>query len=46
MGHITTAAGQRADNSKIKVIVDMPTPEDKQSFQRLLGMIKFLAQYK
>ena len=45
MGHIITAAGQRADDTKIKEIVDMPTPEDKQSLQRLLGMTKFLAQY-
>ncbi|CAI5681987.1 unnamed protein product [Oreochromis niloticus] len=45
MGHIITAAGQKADVSKIKAIVDMPTPEDKQSLQRLLGMTKFLAQY-
>nr|XP_054591203.1 uncharacterized protein K02A2.6-like [Nothobranchius furzeri] len=45
MGHIITAAGQKADDTKIKAIVDMPTPEDKQSLQRLLGMTKFLAQY-
>uniref|UniRef100_A0A8C7ZN50 Gypsy retrotransposon integrase-like protein 1 n=1 Tax=Oryzias sinensis TaxID=183150 RepID=A0A8C7ZN50_9TELE len=45
MGHIITAAGQKADDTKIKAIIDMPTPEDKQSLQRLLGMVKFLAQY-
>lgn len=45
MGHVITAAGQRADDTKIKGIVDMPPPEDKQSLQRLLGMTKFLAQY-
>ncbi|KAK7886269.1 hypothetical protein WMY93_025890 [Mugilogobius chulae] len=45
MGHVITAAGQKADDTKIKAIVDMPTPEDKQSLQRLLGMTKFLAQY-
>ena len=45
MGHIITAAGQKADDTKIKAIVDMPTPEDKQSLQRLLGITKFLAQY-
>ncbi|KAL7868423.1 hypothetical protein SRHO_G00098070 [Serrasalmus rhombeus] len=45
MGHVITAAGQRADDAKIKAIVDMPTPDDKQSLQRLLGMTKFLAQY-
>ena len=45
MGHVITAAGQRADDTKIRAIVDVPTPEDKQSLQRLLGMTKFLAQY-
>ncbi len=45
MGHVITAAGQRADDAKIKAIVAMPTPEDKQSLQHLLGMTKFLAQY-
>lgn len=45
MGHIITSAGQRADDAKIKAIIDMPPPEDKQSLQRLLGMTKFLAQY-
>ena len=45
MGHIITAAGQKADGAKIKAIVDMPTPEDRQSLQRLLGMTKFLSQY-
>ncbi|KAL7876961.1 hypothetical protein SRHO_G00036040 [Serrasalmus rhombeus] len=45
MGHVITAAGQRADDAKIKAIVDMPTPDDKQSLQRLVGMTKFLAQY-
>lgn len=45
MGHIIITAGQRADDAKIKAIVDMPTPEVKQSLQRLLGMTKFLSQY-
>lgn len=45
MGHIITPAGQRADDAKIKAIIDMPPPVDKQSLQRLLGMTKFLAQY-
>jgi len=46
MGHIITATGQRADESKIKAIVDIPTPEDKQSLQRLLGGKKILSAYQ
>ncbi|KAJ3597562.1 hypothetical protein NHX12_001085 [Muraenolepis orangiensis] len=30
MGHVITAAGQTADETKIKAIVHMPTPEDNQ----------------
>lgn len=45
MGHIISPAGQKADDPKIKAIIDMPPPVDKQSLQRLLGMTKFLAQY-
>uniref|UniRef100_A0A3B3DIW6 ribonuclease H n=1 Tax=Oryzias melastigma TaxID=30732 RepID=A0A3B3DIW6_ORYME len=45
LGHIITASGQKADNAKIRAIIDMPTPDDKQSLQHQLGMTKFLAQY-
>lgn len=38
MGYIISAEGQTADDAKIKAIVEMPTPEDRQSLQRLLGM--------
>ena len=45
MGNIITTEELTPVNSKIRAIADMPTPEDKPAFQRLLGMVKYLAQY-
>ena len=45
MGNVLTPEGMRADEKKIEAIVNMPTPEDKQALMRLLGMVKYLAQY-
>ena len=45
MGHTVTSEGVKADNAKIKAITGMPTPTDKTGLQRLLGMVKYLAQY-
>lgn len=45
MGHIISAHGVRADESKIVAITQMAQPADKKGLQRLLGMTRFLAQY-
>ena len=45
MGHIASAAGMRPDPRKVEAIVNMPRPSDRQGLLRLLGMIKYLAQY-
>ncbi|KAF7645687.1 hypothetical protein LDENG_00200060 [Lucifuga dentata] len=44
MGHIITPDGQKPDDAKVKAIIYMPPPEDKQDLQQPLG-IKYLAQY-
>ena len=44
-GHIVSADGMRPDPRKVEAIVNMPRPSDKQGLLRLLGMIKYLAQY-
>lgn len=36
IGHLLTPDGLRPDPNKVKEILDMPTPVDKQSLQRLL----------
>ena len=45
MGHIVSAEGMRPDLRKVEAIVNMPRPSDRQGLMRLLGMIKYLAQY-
>ena len=45
MGNIITDEGIKPDLRKVEAIVDMPQPEDKHALQRLLGMVKYLAQY-
>ena len=45
LGNILTPEGIKPDPQKVKAISDMPTPHDKAGLQRLLGMVKYLAQY-
>ena len=45
MGHIVSADGMRPDPRKVEAIANMPRPGDRQGVMRLLGMIKYLAQY-
>ena len=45
MGNLVTGDGLKPDNDKIKAILEMPQPTDTKSLQRLLGMVKYLAQY-
>ena len=45
MGNIVTATGLKPCPKKIDAIVNMPTPADKPALQRLLGMIRYLAQF-
>ena len=45
MGNLVSCKGLKPDPKKAEAIVDMPTPTDVPSLQRLLGMIKYLAQY-
>ena len=40
-----SAEGFRPDPDKIKAIIDMPQPQNKQDLQRLLGMVNYLSQY-
>ena len=45
MGNVATKDGLQPDQRKIFAIDDKPEPTDEKSFQRLLGMIKYLSQY-
>jgi hypothetical protein len=44
-GHIVTAEGLKADPDKVKAISKMPTPTDKKSLMRFLGMVTFLGRW-
>ena len=45
LGSIVSGEGFRPDPDKIKAIVDMPQPQNKQDLQRLLGMVNYPSQY-
>ena len=45
LGSIVSGEGFRQDLDKIKAIVGMPQPQNKQDLQRLLGMVNCLSQY-
>ena len=45
MGHVLSSDGLQPDPDKVKAIREMPTPTDKQSIQRLLGMTNYLQKF-
>ena len=45
LGTIVTLDGIRSDPAKVEAISGLPTPTDKASARRLLGMINFLAAH-
>jgi hypothetical protein len=45
LGHVLSADGVKPDPDKIRAINDMPTPTDKKSLQRFIGMVQFLGRW-
>ena len=45
IGHVLSPDGLQPDPEKVKAIGEMPTPTDKQSIQRLLGMTIYLQKF-
>jgi len=45
MGHVITDEGLKPDPNKIKAIVNMPTPTDKERVQRILGMANYVQRF-
>ena len=43
--NLVTHEGLKPDKTKLEAIINMPPPTDIPSFQRLLGMTKYLSQY-
>ena len=42
MGNHISSAGMRPDDDKIKAIIDMPEPTDKDGVWHLIGMLNYL----
>jgi hypothetical protein len=45
MGHVIAKEGLSPDPNKIKAIIDMPRPSDKQAVQRVLGMVNYVQRF-
>ncbi len=45
MGNLVAGDGLKPDDDKTRASLEMPQPTDTESLQRLLGMVKYLAQY-
>ena len=45
LGEKLTSSGLKADDSKIKAILEYPRPQNKQDILRLLGMVNFIAKF-
>ena len=45
MGHILSDQRLKPDPDKIKAIINMPTPQDKEAVRRFLGLIQYLSKF-
>ena len=45
LGHVISADGLKPDPEKIKAIVNMPAPEDREAVERLKGMVAYLSRF-
>ena len=45
LGHVISKEGLHVDKTKATAIENMPTPTDKKSVQRLLGMVNFVQRF-
>ena len=45
LGHKLTVNVIELDENKIKIILEMPNPEDKKDVQRLLGLINYVGKF-
>ena len=44
-GHVITGEGLKVSREKVKAILDMPVPNDKQAVQRLIGLVIYLSKF-
>lgn len=44
ISHVLTTEGLKPDEEKVRAVVRLPPPEDKQALQRFLGMLQYFAK--
>lgn len=45
VGRVLTAEGLKPDEEKVRAVVQLPPPEDKQALQIFLGMLQYLSKF-
>ncbi|XP_021374310.1 uncharacterized protein K02A2.6-like [Mizuhopecten yessoensis] len=45
MGHVITDCGLKPDLEKVRAIIGMPTPKDKEGIRRFLGLVQYLSKF-
>lgn len=45
VGHLVTAEGLKVDPNKVKAVVEMPRPENKDDVRRFLGFVQYVAKF-
>lgn len=45
LGHRFDANGMKADDCKVKAILEMPHPTDRKALERFLGMVNYLSKF-
>lgn len=45
IGYILSANGLKPGEEKVRAVVQLPPPEDKQELLRFMGMIQYLAKF-
>ena len=45
MDHIVSDQGLKPNSDKIKAIINMSTPQDKEGVRRFLGLIQYLSKF-
>lgn len=45
LGHTFSADGMQIDRAKLKAITEMPSPNNRQSLERFLGMVNYVSKF-
>lgn len=45
MGHVISAEGLQIDPEKVKAIIAMPAPSDKDGVRRFLGLVQYVTKF-